>query len=176
MNLAAQIFGILAFLTSVISFQLKKYRDILIVQTLCAACFAIHFGLLAAAGQADALTGAVLNGVCMVRDLVLLFTAKTRTEKGTRILAAVFSLVIIALGILTWHSAASLLFIIAMTLNTVALSIPDPQHVRIFIMISSPFALGYDIINGSIGGIINEVFSFLSALTALLRYRREKKE
>jgi hypothetical protein len=39
-------------------------------------------------------------------------------------------------------------------------------------MISSPFALTYDILTHSIGGSINEVVSFISALTAYLRCRR----
>ena len=35
MEIAAQVFGILAFIVSVVSFQLKTYRQILWVQTLC---------------------------------------------------------------------------------------------------------------------------------------------
>ena len=68
----------------------------------------------------------------------------------------------------------SLLFIVAMVLNTVALSIPDPNMVRVFIMISAPFACAYDILNHSIGGTVNEVVSFLSALTAYIRYKKMK--
>ena len=63
-----------------------------------------------------------------------------------------------------------------MILNTVALSIPDPNRVRIFIMISSPFACAYDILTQSIGGTVNETVSFLSALTAFLRCRRQEKK
>ena len=172
MEIAAQVFGILAFIVSVISFQLKTYRQILWAQTLCAMLFATHFYLLYRSGQTDAAAGAALNGVCAVRDIVLLLTEKKRTRKLTVILTVIFSVAVVAVGILSWTSWVSLLFLIAMVLNTVALSIPDPNRVRVFIMISAPFACAYDILTHSIGGTVNEVVSFLSALTAFLRYRR----
>ena len=172
METVAQIFGILAFIASVVSFQMKTYRQILWVQTLCASLFVVHFLLLSRCGQADAMTGAALNGVCAFRDVILLVTGEKRSPKLTRILAVVFSLAVVAIGILTWSSWVSLLFIIAMVLNTVALSIPDPNMVRVFIMISAPFACAYDILTHSIGGTVNEVVSFLSALTAFIRCRR----
>ena len=76
MEIAAQVFGILAFIVSVISYQLKTYRNILWAQLLCALLFVTHFFLLWQSGQADAVTGAALNGVCAVRDVVLLLTEK----------------------------------------------------------------------------------------------------
>ena len=176
MEITAQVFGILAFIVSVISFQLKTYRRILWAQTLCALLFVTHFYLLYLSGRADAVTGAALNGVCAVRDVVLLLTEKKRTRKLTVCLTAVFSAAVVAVGLLSWTSRVSLLFLIAMILNTVALSIPDPNRVRIFIMISSPFACAYDILTHSIGGTVNEVVSFLSALTAFLRYRRQERK
>ena len=172
MEIIAQVFGILAFIASVVSFQMKTYRQILWVQTLCTVLFVIHFLLLARCGQADAVTGAVLNGISTIRDVILLATEGKRTQKHTAILAAVFALAVVAVGVLTWSSWVSLLFIIAMVLNTVALSIPDPNKVRVVIMASAPFACAYDVLTGSIGGTVNEVVSFLSALTAFLRYRR----
>ena len=173
MEIVAQVFGVLAFIASVASFQFKTYRQILYVQTLCAGLFVIHFYLLYRSGQADALTGTALNGVCMVRDILLLLTEKRRTPKRTAVLAGVFSILITVIGILTAKSWTSVLFIIAMILNTVALSIPDPNTVRLIIMISAPFACAYDLFNRSIGGTVNEVVSFFSALTALLRNRKK---
>ena len=172
MDVAAQVFGILAFIVSVVSFQLKTYRQILWAQTLCALLFVTHFYLLARCGQADAVTGAALNGVCAIRDIVLLITEKKRTQRLTTLLAVCFSLIVVIIGILSWSSPVSLLFIVAMVLNTVALSIPDPNMVRVFIMISAPFACAYDVLNHSIGGTVNEVVSFLSAMTAYIRYRK----
>ena len=168
----AQIFGLLAFIASVSSFQMKTYRQIMLVQTVCAFFFTVHFTLLAVGGQADAITGAVLNGICVVRDLILLATEKRRTSRITLILTVIFSAIIVLVGILTWQSWLSLLFMIAMVLNTIAMSVPSPQNVRLFIMLSAPLAMVYDLLNRSIGGSVNEFVSFFSALIAFLRTRR----
>ena len=95
-------------------------------------------------------------------------------QKLTTLLAVCFSVIVVIIGILSWSSPVSLLFIVAMVLNTVALSIPDPNMVRVFIMISAPFACAYDVLNHSIGGTVNEVVSFLSAMTAYIRYRHNE--
>ena len=155
MEIAAQVFGILAFIVSVVSFQLKTYRQILWAQTLCALLFVVHFFLLTRSGQPD---------------------EKKRTDKLTTILAVIFSAAVVAIGVATWSSWVSVLFIVAMVLNTVALSIPNPNTVRLFIMMSAPFACAYDILTHSIGGTVNETVSFLSALTAFIRCRRQEKK
>ena len=124
----------------------------------------------------SAITGAALNGVCAVRDIMLLITEKKRTDKLTTILAVIFSAAVVAIGVATWSSWVSVLFIVAMVLNTVALSIPNPNTVRLFIMMSAPFACAYDILTHSIGGTVNETVSFLSALTAFIRCRRQEKK
>jgi len=168
----AQIFGILAFVASVSSFQFRTYRRMMTVQTICAGLFLIHFYLLARSGQQDAMTGAALNGVCMIRNVLLILTEKTRTRKMTLILAVTFSVIVVIIGIRTWHSWASLLFIAAMVLNTAAFSIPDPDKVRTVILFAAPLACAYDALTGSVGGTVNEAVSFFSALIAL---RRGKK-
>ena len=104
---------------------------------------------------------------------MLLLTEKNRTRKLTVLLTVIFSAAVVAVGLLSWSSWVSLLFLVAMILNTVAFSIPDPNKVRVIIMVSAPFACAYDILTHSIGGTVNEVVSFLSALTAFLRYRRK---
>ena len=88
-------------------------------------------------------------------------------------LTVFFCLVIIAAGIFTWNSIISLLFIVSMLLNAVAMSMKEPQKVRIFILLSAPFAFVYDLLNGSIGGVINEAFTAVSSAVALFRYRKK---
>ena len=176
LEIVAQVFGFLAFAASVSSFQLKTYRRILWMQTVCAAMFLIHFFLLYRCGHTDALTGTALNMVTMTRDIILLITEKTRTQKKTMLLAVVFSVLVAVIGMLTWQSWASLVFVAAMVLNTVAMSIPDPNMVRIFIMLSAPLACVYDVLTGSIGGTVNEIVSFFSALLAYIRERSRQKQ
>ena len=167
----AQILGFLALAANVLSFHFKKYGQIVTVQILSSVLFTAHFALLYSAGITDSLTAGALNGLSLFRNGLLLLTKEKRTEKGTALIAGFFSAAVIAFGILTWNSWVSLLFIIAMVLVTVSMSIRKPNVLRLLNLIAAPFAFVYDLLIGSIGGSINEAISFLSALIAFAKNR-----
>ena len=167
----AQVFGLLALAANILSFHFKKYRQIVLVQMLSSVLFTAHFLLLFSAGQTDAMTAGALNGLSLFRNGLLLLTEKKRTEKGTALIACFFSAAVIAFGILTWSSWISLLFIIAMVLVTVSMSVRRPNTLRLLMMTAAPFAFAYDLLIGSVGGSVNEAVSFLSALIAFVKNR-----
>lgn len=171
-EIIAQAFGILALAANVLSFHFRKYRQIVIVQILSSVFFTVHFVLLYNSGRTDALTAGVLNGLSLFRNGLLLCTEKRRTPTGTALIAGFFSAAVIAFGILTWNSWISVLFIIAMVLVTVSMSVRKPNTLRLLMMIAAPFAFAYDILIGSIGGLINEAISFASVLIAFIRNNR----
>ena len=167
----AQVFGFLALAANISSFHFKKYKQIVIVQILSSVLFTIHFVLLYSTGQSDAMTAGALNGLSLFRNGLLLITEKKRTEKQTALIACFFSAAVIAFGILTWNSWLSVLFIIAMVLVTVSMSVRKPNTLRLLMMTAAPFAFAYDLLIGSFGGSINEAISFLSALIAFVKNR-----
>lgn len=169
---AAQILGFLALAANVLSFHFRKYRQIVSVQMLSSVLFTAHFALLRAAGRQDALTAGALNGLSLFRNGLLLLTERKRTEKGTALIASFFSAAVVAFGILTWSSRVSVLFIVAMVLVTVSMSVRRPNALRLLTLTAAPFAFAYDLLIGSIGGSINEAISFLSALIAFVRNRK----
>lgn len=175
-EIIAQIFGFLALAANVLSFHFKKYKQIVLVQIISSVLFTVHFALLYFSGRTDALTAGALNGLSLFRNGLLLLTEKKRTPKGTALIAGFFSAAVVAFGILTWSSWVSVLFIIAMVLVTVSMSVRKPNILRLLTLTASPFALAYDILIGSIGGSINEAISFISALIAFLRNRTSKAQ
>ncbi len=174
LGVIAQCFGIFALITTVSSFHFKEYRQIVFLQLLSSVFFTIHFLLMYFSGQTDALTAGVLNAISLTRNVVLRYTADRRTEKGTAWIAGVFSVIVIIAGLITWKSPISLLFIIAMVFITIAMSIKNPNTLRLLMVIAMPFSFTYDLCIGSIGGSINEAISFFSALIAYLRNRPSK--
>lgn len=70
----------------------------------------------------------------------------------------------------------SLFVMAAMALNTVSFSFTKPKLVRTTILISSPLLLVYNILTGSIGGVINELFTEISSVVGIIRYDIKKKE
>lgn len=82
----------------------------------------------------------------------------------------------IVVGIFTYQNWISLLMIAAMALNTVLFSFTKPKLVRTTILISSPLLLVYNILTGSIGGVINELFTEISSVVGIIRYDIKKKD
>ena len=172
-EIVAQIIGFLALAASVASFQMKTYRKIMLMQMICAALFVIHMGMLFLLGHSDAISGCAGNAVCLVRDAVYLATSD-RQQKRPWLRTAVFSAMMIVVGVLTWRSPISLICIVGLVLNTVSFSVKEPQNVRKLILFSSPFFMVYNFLSASIGGVCNEIISFLSAVVGLIRYRKAK--
>ena len=161
--------GILAMLASVVSFQMRTHRSIMLVQILTAILFSVHFGLLG--GE----TACVLNAVAVVRNVIFLFQNDSRfcSWRGWTV---IFSGVMVLFGALSWEGWVSIFFVVSMIFNTISLSMSNPQSVRRVILISSPLSLIYNILTLSIGGIINEVLAECSAIVGLIRYRNTDKQ
>ena len=70
----------------------------------------------------------------------------------------------------------SLFVMAAMAINTVSFSFTKPKLVRTTILISSPLLLVYNILTGSIGGVINELFTEISSVVGIIRYDIKKKD
>ena len=82
----------------------------------------------------------------------------------------------IVVGIFTYENWISLLMIADVALNTVSFSFTEPKLVRTTILISSPLLLVYNILTGSIGGVINELFTEISSVVGIIRYDIKKKD
>ena len=167
MKIVIQIIGIAAMLGSVYSFQLNKHKHIMIAQIIATVLFGAQYYLL------GAFTGVALDAVGVVRDIV--FYNKDKKWASGNIWTVVFVLMMIAVGAITYQNCVSLLMIAAMVLNTISFSFTKPKLVRRTILIASPFLLVYNILTGSIGGVINEIFVEISSVVGMLRHDIKKK-
>lgn len=162
MNILAQIIGIAAMFFSVFSFQMNKHKHIMIMQICATTLFAIQYFLL------GSYTGMAVDIVATVRGIV--FYNKEKKWASSKIWIVAFCLMFAVSGIFTWQGVSSLLVTGAMILNTFSFSCTKPVLVRSTILISSPLMLVYNILTGSIGGIINEICVELSSIIGLIRY------
>lgn len=169
-EIVTQIVGIIAMFFSVFSFQMNTHKKIMLMQIGATLFFGIQYGLL------GAVTGMVLDFVAIVRDVV--FYYQDKKWAAHKAWPYVFAIIFIIAGIITYENPTSLLMTAAMALNTFTFSFTKPVLVRSTILISSPLVLAYNIFNFSFGGIINEVFVFISSIVGMLRYdiKWNKKE
>ena len=162
-----QILGITATLIAFISYQCREQKKLLLLQTFSTACNCLSYLFLGAS------SGFVLNIVCMVRNVVYYIfrsNAKVSTISGW-LLAAVIGV----LGAFSWQGPVSLLIIVALAANTVFMSMRNPQLLRISILFTCSLILLYNVFVFSIGGILNEGVSIVSAAIGIVRFAKKRE-
>ncbi len=159
-----QIFGIIATALTFLSYQANTKRSVLFIQTAATAFTCVSYFFLGAS------TGAVLNIVCIMRNLTFYFQ-KERT-RACYISASLFAAAMLFLGALSWQGAISLLLMLALAANTVFLSLGNAQILRKSILLTSLAVLIYNCFVFSVGGIANEALAIISSAIGILRYRR----
>lgn len=168
-NILTQAIGVLAMCVAIVSFQAKKSFLIIIFQTVSSTLWMIHFLML------SAYTGAILNGVIVIRNIVYAFHGKKKWASNI-IWVFVFSAAIIAVSIFTWKGIISILPMLGSICTTISFYIINPQKLRIVSFVSSPLWLVYDALNRSYPGVITEVFVMISIIIALIRYSKKKED
>lgn len=163
-----QILGIIATIITFLSYQMNNKKSLLAVQSAATLCTCLSYLFLGAD------SGFALNIVCLVRNLTFFFQKKDSILG--RILTALFVAAMIVLGALSWQGPVSLLIIIPLSINTVFMSLGDPQKLRQSILLTSTLVTIYNCIVFSIGGIANEVISIISSVIGIIRFSKGKSE
>ncbi len=167
MKLIGQILALGGVLFTVLTYQIRTNRRILLSQSASSLCFCLSYLLL------GAYPAAVLNVIAIARNLTFSHTANK--PRGRRALPPLFAVLMALGGMMSWQGPASLLVIVALILNTLALGMHNPRLLRGSILITSPMVLAYNCTVGSYGGIINESLAIASAIVGLIRYRKDTK-
>lgn len=171
MNTTAQIIGIVAMTANIVSFQCRQKKNVLLLQLIGGALFSVHMFML------NAPMGGFLNFLAVLRAVAYL---KPDLSRKTKYLFCGIFLFLFALSYLLvftvfgteptpLHLITELLPLIGMSAMTVGFSQGDARAIRIFGLINSPCWLIYNCINFSIGGILCEVVSLFSIISAYLR-------
>ncbi len=164
-ELICQIIGIIAMIISVTSFQMKTKKKIIILQLLTGVVFAVHYFMLP---NGLGIAGGVVNVLAIIRNLVLVKT------NNNRFWIAFFCVVMGMSAVISRPEPISVLMAIAMVFNTLAIAAKTPTGTRKNILISSPFALVYNIVILSIGGIANESLVEVITFITFIRERDKK--
>ena len=167
-EIVGQAFGIAAFIIAFLAYQAKTNKKLLLVQSAAIFCFCVSYLLL------NEMTGFALNVVCLIRNII--FFNKDKKIFSSKIWPYALALVTVVIGIITWEEWYSVMLIIALAVNTVCMSLPTSQGIRISLLVTCPPALVYNICVLSLGGIINESLSIVSAIIGIIRYSIKKKK
>ncbi len=167
MLIIAQIIGIVAMILSVTSFQMKTRVKLIVMQCLTGIVFAIHYFMLPGG---IGIAGGVVNVIAIVRNII--FYNNDKPVFKSKFWVVLFCILMGGSAIVSRPEPISIFMCIAMVFNTLALAAEKPVDTRKRILISSPFAFVYNIVVGSLGGIINE--TLVEIITAITFYRENK--
>ena len=161
-ELLGQILGIVATLIITSAYQANTKKGLLMIQTPGIAVLCISYLLLGAS------SGFALNVVCVLRNLGCYFVK----EKTKPYYAMTGALMVImgVMGILSWEGPVSLILIAALVANTFFIALGKPQILRYSIIVTSTLCLIYNIVVFSVGGILLEAISVVSAIVGSIRF------
>lgn len=156
-----QLIGFVGLSFAVIAFQCKKHKNVMIFRTLNEVFFAVQYFCLAS------YTGVVMNLIGSARNIV--FARQVAKGKPTLIWQIIFSLMFVAIGILTTNGFVSIMVILAKVVTTVAYSMKNTKYIRLLTLPTSICWLIYNIVCSSFAGVLCEAFTILSIVTAIIR-------
>ena len=164
-EIIGQIFSIIGMAMTVLSFQMKTKKQILVMQTAGSAFFLGSYVLL------GSWAAACLNIVFLIRNAVFYFKDKKWASHGAW-LYFILALVIVA-GALGFKTYWDIIPIVGAIFGTVAAYMKRENMFRLLKLGDSPCWLIYNISIPSIGGIICEIINIASILIGLIRYRKD---
>lgn len=163
-----QALGVVAILLAFLNYQVRSQRAVIAVNLITSLVFCVHYGMI------GAITGMALNIIGVFRNTAYFI----RNEKGShdKITPIVCTAAMFIAGVVTWQSWPSLFMLLALTINTYAMSFTNPQNVRKSILITSPMALFYNIMVSSYGGSVYESVAIISAAIGIIRFYKKQKQ
>ena len=171
MLIISQIIGISAVGLYLLSYQLKKRKQIVWVTCFSNALYVLQYVLL------GAFSGAVMDTLSTVGSFFAGKKHSPTIKKYAKWIAAVNLAVIAGAGLaiaLARQDYIELLPIAGALFQTGGLWCEDEQTIRKFGLCSAPFWLVYNFISQAYGAAVGSVLVIISVVTAMLRYRKKQ--
>ncbi len=162
MQLIIRILGISGLAASVLSFQFKRHKGIVLCKMLSELLFAVQYFFM------GAYTGGLLDLTSGVRNF--LFYKCVEKKRSTLPVIIGFSALVVTLALLSWAGPVSLLPMAAKVLTTVSYGMKNERLLR-FITLPSCFCwIAYNAVVGNWEGIISDSLSLVSILIAVYKF------
>lgn len=164
MMLFAQIIGLFAVITFLLSYQQKKRKNIIMWNATSRVLYIIQYLLL------GAFEGAVLDILGMISSVAAHKKDNQIIGKYTVLFICIINIMILAAGLSLYEDVFSLFPIAGVILHTSAFWITKEKNIRIISFLGSPFWLVYNLESLAYGSAIGDVLTMISIGTAIYRY------
>ena len=170
MPVLATVLGVFAVILFVLSYQMKR-RSVLIA---CNAASRILYILQYIA--LGAFEGALLDVVAFFVSLLCSRSDRGFIKRHFTLTVILSNVAIVGLGLLVYENVFSLLPILGVIFETLALWLKKERHIRFASLLGAPFWLAYNTISGAYASSVGNVFTLVSITVAIFRYDILKRE
>ena len=175
MYIAAQIVGLFGVITFLLSYQLKKRKNIILVNSISSFLYVLQYILL------GAFEGAAIDLLSAISTVTANNKDKKFIEKHFKIIIVVLNLLILIAGLALYKNIFSLFPIVGAMLQSSAFWITSEKRIRQVSFLSTPFWLIYNLVSHAYGPTIGSILCMISIGTAIYRYdiapkRKERAE
>ena len=164
-EILGQIVSIVGMALTILSFQLKTRKQILLFQSLGSSLWLLSYLLL------GTWAGVYINGFFIVRNVIFYFR-KDKKWAQSIVWLPIMVVASIGAGALGYQTPWDLLPIIGAVIGTFSMYMSNENMLRLLKLGESPCWLVYNCSIPNIGGIICELCSLTSLVVGLIRYRK----
>ena len=166
----AHIFGVLAVITFLLSFQFKTRRNIIAVNLTSRLLYILQYICL------GAFEGAVLDFMGLLLSFFAGLKEKEFITKHIKSIMVVNILLLLGVGFAMYQSIFSLFAILGIVFEIIALWLTKEKHIRVLSLIAAPFWFAYNLANTAYGSVVGNVFTMVSIGIAMARLDFNRKE
>ena len=168
MKYLIQTIGIIAATFSIIAFQAKKHKNIMLFKGIDSVVFAVQWGLL------HDWTSMALTIISIVRNFLFGYLGGKKVNLIPFIIG--FSIANIVAGIFTYSDWSSILKTLATVITTISFGLRKESFVRLLTIPACLLGVIHACLpwHLSVGGIITESFTIASIIVAMIRFRKVK--
>lgn len=167
MKLIAEIIGAVAVISSLVIYQQKRRKKMLICKLLQDLCWGIHYIIL------GAFSAAATSFICMARSA--LFYNNDKKFFSSKIWFLIFIVFYASSAALTWNGFFSLFPATASILSTVAFWQKNPKNTKLIQILSSCSTLTYNInVSHSVMVYIGVTLTISSCIISILSEKKKR--
>ena len=160
----AQIIGLMATITYVLSYQQKTRRNIVLVNAMSNIFYVLQYILL------GAFEGATIDVLSTVSSIAAHNKDKGFIAKHTKLIIIIINLAMVISGLFLYKNIFSSFPVIGAILQTSALWITEERKIRIVSFLGTPFWLIYNIVSKAYFSALGSTLCMVSIGVAIYRY------
>ncbi len=164
MYIIAQIVGFFGVATFLLSYQLKRRKNIILASAISSFLYVLQYLLL------GAFEGAIIDVLSGISSVTAHNNDKKFINKHTKIIVVFLNLLIFGAGIALYKNIFSLFPVVGAILQTSAFWIDSEKRIRQVAFLGAPFWLVYNFISQAYGAAFGSFLSMVSISIAIYRY------